>query len=146
MYFSKTTIVFYRIILLVNRCSCQNLLIFFTPLENTISNFILKFNIIQIVFFYDFFTAIEINTCSKSTCPRSKSKQNNNMFLTHQVDSGQLFEGLQSFFNNRVDTWKFKMSRKLHFKNVIYRTCICLLTFHSGKVRIFMYKIKYNHT
>lgn len=50
----------------------------------------------------DFPTAIETKICSKKLCPRYKNTKNNIMFLTYQVNSGNLFEGLQTFINNRI--------------------------------------------
>jgi len=50
----------------------------------------------------DFPTAIYTNTCLNNKYAGSKNVQNNIMFLTYQVNSSQLFEGLQTFLNNRI--------------------------------------------
>ncbi|CAH1724831.1 unnamed protein product [Aphis gossypii] len=49
----------------------------------------------------DFPTAIETKTCSNEKCIRTKNIQNNIMFLTYQVNSSKLFEGLQTYLDNR---------------------------------------------
>lgn len=50
----------------------------------------------------DFPTAIETKKCSNEKCIRTKNIQNNIMFLTYQVNSSQLFEGLQTYLDNRI--------------------------------------------